>query len=225
MSREHLEENAAKTVDVAAPVYLSSRRLLWTHIRCGADGNARACQLLVACYFNRSSDSKISDDSVSMREQNVARLDVAVDEPLGVRICECVGNFACYFESVSNGKRTFALDLLFEGRSLDKRHDVIRQAVNFARVENGKDMRMLKARGDVNLSRKSFTTHHAREIGRQDFESDPASVSQVTREVDHRHAATAKLALDRITIVNDSGELVWYVGQDISGTWLVERQL
>lgn len=89
---------------------------------------------------------------------------------------------------------------------------------------------MLKPGGDLNLTREALTTDDAGEIGRQDFYRHPASVAQITREVDDRHSATAKLALDRITVVNDSGELVRHVGQDSSGTIVagattIERKL
>ena len=84
---------------------------------------------------------------------------------------------------------------------------------------------MLKARRDMDLARKALTADDAREVRRQDFQRDPVSVPEVTRQVNDGHAPTAKLSLDRIPIVNDSGELVWRVGQDFSGKLVKERQL
>ena len=132
MSREHLKQNAPKTVDVASPVYLSSGGLLGTHVCGGAHSDSSASQLMIACYFDCSRNSKVGDYSVSMREEDVARLDVAMDESLCVRVRERVSDFGSYLECFANRERTFILDLLLERRSFDVRHDVIRQAVHRA---------------------------------------------------------------------------------------------
>jgi hypothetical protein len=60
----------------------------------------------------------------------------------------------------------------------------------------------------VNFSCEPLAAYDAGEILCQDLQCNTASMSQVAREIHDRHSATAKLALDRITIVDDSGELV-----------------
>ena len=84
---------------------------------------------------------------------------------------------------------------------------------------------MLKPGRNVNLARKPLAADDTREVSRQDLQRDSASVPQVSREVNDRHASAPKLTLDRIPIVNDSGELVWCVGQDFSARLVWERQL
>jgi hypothetical protein len=148
-----------------------------------------------------------------------------VDETFRVRVSERVGYFACDVERFTDRQWTFCLDLLLERWPFDVRHDVIRKAVYFTGVEHWKNVRMLKAGRDVNLSRETLAAYDAREIGSQNLESDPVFMAEVARQVYDRHASTAKLTLDLIPIVNDSSELVWRVGQELSGWWLLDRQL
>ena len=66
---------------------------------------------------------------------------------------------------------------------------------------------MLQAGGDVYLACEAFAAYGTCEVGGEDLESDFVSVAHIAREVNCRHAAASKLALDRIAIIDDSGEL------------------
>jgi len=205
MSGEHLEENASEAVDIASSVDLFARRLLRTHVGSSAYGDACSRELLVSYSLDGSSNSEIGDNGVPMREQNVARLDVAMDEALGVCVSECVSDFARNIECLANRKRTFLLDLLLESWSLDVWHDVIRQAIDFTGVEHREDVWMLKACRDVDFSGEALATDYACEVSRENLQSNPASVAHVAREIDGRHASAAELALDRVAVIDDSG--------------------
>jgi hypothetical protein len=68
MPGEHLEENAAEAVDVAASIDFYPGGLLGTHVRRGPDGNAGSRQLLIASDLDRSSNSEVRDDGMTVRE-------------------------------------------------------------------------------------------------------------------------------------------------------------
>jgi hypothetical protein len=59
-------------------------------------------------------------------------------------------------------------------------------------------MRMLQARGKLDLAVESLDVHARDELGRQDFDDDVAAQCFVADDEHARHAATAQLSLDGI---------------------------
>jgi hypothetical protein len=53
---------------------------------------------------------EIGDHSVSVRKQNVGRLDIPMHQPVRMRVRERVGDFACNVERIVYRELAFALD-------------------------------------------------------------------------------------------------------------------
>jgi hypothetical protein len=144
-----------------------------------------------------------------VREENVRRLDVAVNDSLGVRVLECVGDFRRYLERLIDGQRTFGLDPLGNRRTIHEGHHIIWEPIYLARVEDGQDVRVLQRCRDSYLAREALAADDAREVGAQQLERDPVSMSKIACKVDCRHSTTPKLTLDCIAAVDDSGDCQW----------------
>ena len=102
LSREHLEQHAAQAVHVAARVGRHPEGLLGTHVSRRSDGLTRLGDRQVAGGTDRARDAEIGDHGVIRREQDVFRLDVAVDDALRVgereRVSHVGGDVQCRFE-------------------------------------------------------------------------------------------------------------------------------
>ena len=89
LSGDHLVQHAAQAVDVAPAV--DSRighRLLGTHVRRRAERDAGARELGAAALGDRARDAEIGDERLAVLQQDVLRLDVAVNDALLVRVVE-----------------------------------------------------------------------------------------------------------------------------------------
>ena len=80
-----------------------------------------------------------------------------------------------------------------------------------AGVEHGQDVRVLEPGGEVDLALEPFGRGPGGELGQEDLEGDRTVVPEVAREVDHAHAATAELALDRVALGQRLANLVRHV--------------
>jgi len=68
-------------------------------------------------------------------QQNVFRLDVAMNDTAFVRVLQCVGDFARNAYGFINGSLRFAIQLRAQRLAFNKRHDVEQLTVRTATVE------------------------------------------------------------------------------------------
>ena len=85
-------------------------------------------------------------------------------------------------------------------------HHVIEEAVCFARVVQPEDVRMVEPRRDFDLAKEAIGTERGGELGMQHLEGDHPLVLAVLREVNGRHAAAAKLAVDGVRLRQRAAE-------------------
>ena len=78
-----------------------------------------------------------------------------MDDVMAVCVIECRGNSAGERDDFFDGKEFFAIEALTERFAFDVRHDVIEEAVDFARIVQRKDMRMSQPGGCLYLAQKS----------------------------------------------------------------------
>ncbi len=89
LARQALEEHAPERVEIATVIdLLESGDLLRAHVGRGADGNPRAREAILPRRRNRPSDTEVEQHGPMRRENDVLRLDVAVDEAAFVRMLE-----------------------------------------------------------------------------------------------------------------------------------------
>ena len=131
-------------------------------------------------------------------QQNVLRLDVAVDHLVGVRVAQGGSYLASDGKGLIHRQLLLALELGAQRLTLDVGHDVEQAAAGLTGVVQREDVRMVEPRRDLDLAQEALRTDRRGQFGSQHFDRHEPMMLDVVREVDRRHAAVPQLALDRI---------------------------
>jgi hypothetical protein len=160
---DHLVEHARQRVHVAPGVELTlPGRLLGTHVENGSERQAGLGEAIVA-RLGRPRDAEIGDQGLAIPQQNVLRLDVAVEDPLAM------GGVEGSRELDGDPQRLFYLqsslppEPIAQALALDIRHDVEQQGArsllalgmlndHLSGVEQGENVRVLQIGGDLDLA-------------------------------------------------------------------------
>src|SRR5207249_2248159 len=121
---------------------------------------------------DRSTDAKIHDQRVPAAQEDVLRLDVAVDDVMAVGIAQGVCDLASDRERIIERELSLAEKPSTQRLALHVRHGVIEGAAGLTTVVQRDDMGMVQACGDGNLTQESLGTECGGELGVQDLESD-----------------------------------------------------
>ena len=89
-----------------------------------------------------SSDTKIADDRVAHRENDVSRLMSRWTTPTACRVVERIGNLNHDSQSVIYPKLALAREAVAKRLALEIRHDVVRQVAHIAAAQQRNDQRM-----------------------------------------------------------------------------------
>ena len=150
-------------------------------------------------------DPEIRNDRVRTLQQDVFWLDVAVNDAGSVCCTQRIGDFACDRDSVTDRQLSFPLEPCTERFTRDVWHDVVKQSVGIAGVEEWQDVRMLQTSGRANLGEESLASQRGTEIGMENFDRYVAAVPEIVREVYRRHPTLAKLTLDSVLVGECAG--------------------
>ena len=193
LTRQHFIEDAAEGVEIAAAVEIAlTGGLLRTHVPHGPERHPRLGELLAAGGTDRPGNPKVRNHGVSAFEQDVFRLDVAVDHVVRMGIAERVGHLAGDLERVLDRELLLAVEPVPEGLALDEGHDVIQQSWVVGRerrlddtaVEEWEDVRVAEVRRGLDFAEEALGAECGGEFGAEDLDGDLAVVLQVLGEVD-----------------------------------------
>ena len=145
-------------------------------------------------------DPEIGDDGDPALEQDVLRLDVAVDDPLEVRPFERAGHLDADAHRRVDGELPFAPDPVAQRLAAHVRHHVVQQPARVARVVEGEDVRVRELRRDRDLALEALRTDRLRHVREQHLERDTPIVLPVAGQKDHGHPAASELPLDRVSV-------------------------
>ena len=170
---------------------------------CGVPSDMPVSVIRAAAAFDTASAMPKSATSAwPLVQQDVLRLDVAMDDAVPVRVVERVGDLAsrcaprrrcgsCFSRS-SRSRSDLALD---------ERHDVEDGAVGRPRVEQRQDVRMLQVRRRLDLAQEPLGADARRRApARSTLIATWRSCLRSCGEVDGGHAAGAELALDAVAV-------------------------
>ena len=101
---------------------------------CRARGPS-AVSAIAACGAHGARDAEVGDQRVPVCEQDVLRLDVAMDDALRVRVVQGLGRPRARSERVVERELLLALEPLPQRLAVHVRHDVVEQAAGFARID------------------------------------------------------------------------------------------
>jgi hypothetical protein len=187
------------SIDVGALIGGRVRgRLLGRHVHRGADGVARLGDLgpcFLARRLHRFGDAEIGDDGGAFTEENILRLDVAVDDALAVRVRQRCGDVAQNRQTLVERNRTLS-NALAQRLSAHERHGEVRiSADGLTRAEHGDDVRLLESCRELDLALEPRHREGVGELGREHFDDDVAAERFVAGDEDAGHAAGAELPL------------------------------
>ncbi len=166
LASQHLEEHAPEAVDVGRRAYLLARELLGAHVYRGAHGHAGLRELVLACFGARARDAEIGDERVTVGEHHVLGLDIAMNDALRMRIAQRVGDFERDPNRVLHGQLLLPVQPVAHGLAVDERHDIVQQIFRVPGVEEAEDIRMLQARGELDLPFEALGADRGGEVGK-----------------------------------------------------------
>jgi len=106
-------------------------------------------------------------------------------------IVERFGHVRRDAQRVIHRKLMFPVQLLAKILPFHIRHHVEEERVRLTRIEQRKDVRMLKVGRRLDLGQEAFGAHNGSKFGLQDLQGDLALMFEVVGQIDRGHAAFA----------------------------------
>ena len=196
---QHLIQHAPDGVEVGPHIHRASGRLLGTHV-CrrthGEPGHRQLFSIERECLGH----AEVSHPGLRLAEQNVLGLEIPVHDSFPVGVVEGRCNLAGDLQRQLDGQLALASQPVAQGLAPHVGHRIPELTCGRAGVENGEDVRVIQAGGQADLALEAFRSERRRQLGVEQLERYRAIVAQVAREVDGRHSAAPKLALDEVSI-------------------------
>ncbi len=210
---EQLEEHHAGGVQVAARVHGPALGLLRGQVGRRPQDRRRA-GAGVARVGGGPRDPEVHDlDRAGRGEHDVARLDVAVDDPVPVAVVQCRQDPGSDLQRALGHEGVARVQQLLEGDSLDElhhdeRHDrgtrAIAQGI-LAGVVHGNDVRVVQRGRALRLTAEPGQEGRvAGQLGLEDLDGHPAAEPQVPALVHLSHAPTAEQLAHLVPVAEPS---------------------
>ena len=144
--REHLEQHATETIGIAPPVELFvAHQLFGAHVGWSPrTAPSRARKLANAGEIDRTRNSEVGENRMTGRQQNVLRLDVAMDDALGVCVGQRVGDVAGDVARNAGDELSLAIDPLAQSFAAHVRHHIVEECLDVPRVVKRENVWVLK---------------------------------------------------------------------------------
>ena len=194
---QHLVEDDRGRVEVGGRRHGGAARLLGGEVLRGAHDRARLRHLRRA----GARDAEVRHLQ-PLADEDVVRLDVAVDDPVPVCEAERLEDLVGVRERLRDRKRAARHDELLEAPALDHLHRDVVGALGLAAVVDRDDVRVRQGRGRLGLAAEALDEEIVVRVALvQDLDRDAAAEVLVLGEVDVRHPARAELAHDAVAAV------------------------
>jgi hypothetical protein len=187
--------------------------LLGAHVRRRPEREPGLGQPVLTRGGDRARDPEVRHHRLVAFQQDVFRLDIAVDDAVRVGVAQGAQHLEGDPHGLVERQLALAHESLPEGFALHVGHGVPQPARGLARVVHGEDVRVLQPSGDLDLPEESLRAERGGELGAQDLERHGPIVPEVAGEIHGGHAAAAELALDAIAIGQGGREEVGRLGQ------------
>ena len=212
IARRHFVQHCAKREKIAARIQFPPAHLLRRHVGDGAQHRAGAGQVRLVQRLGVVGSVALADPRpahlrqtevenlgvAALGDEDVRRLDVAMDDALGVRGVERIRDLNRQRDKLVILHRTRA-DGVLERQAIEKLHGDERLAFMLVNVVNGADVGMIQRRSGLRLALEAGQSLRIfGDIVGQEFQRDKAAELEVLRLVNHAHAAAAQLLDDAV---------------------------
>jgi hypothetical protein len=177
-----------------------SRRLLGAHVLRRAEGEPGLRHPRAGGLGHGERDAEVGDYRLAGVDEDVLRLEVAVDDTARVRVAEGRRDATRDPHGLVHRELLLALDAIPEGLALHERHHIEEEARRGPRIEEREEVGMLEVRGDLDLAQEPLDPEHGPELGVEDLVGDLPIVPEVAGEVHRGHPTASDLAVDRIAV-------------------------
>ena len=217
---EHLVEERAQGEEVRAVVERQSLELLRGHGMTGPEDHPGLREVRVGLVLDELGEPEVEDLGVpGRRHHDVARLQVAVDDPLGMGLGEPFGDLPAEADGLRQVEAAVA-DPLEEGRALDQLHDDPVPGLGLDDVVDVDDGRVVEPGGGLRLAPEPPGGGRV-PLARQEVLDGQRTLKRLVEgAVDDPHAAGAETLLNPV-----AGDLPGKI-EALSGlVWFHERIL
>ena len=191
LPRQHFIEQTRQRVLITPRIdVMLAAGLLGTHVRRRPERHSGLGQTRPARATGSPRDAEVGDHGLTVGQQYIFRLDVAVDHALPMGVVECASDFAGNAQRFAHRQLTLTLESSSQRFAFDIRHHIKQQAIGRTGVDQSEDMRMLQVCRDLNFREESLATDNRAEFRRQQFDRNRATMAEIVREKDRRHAWT-----------------------------------
>ena len=167
-------------------------------MRC-SNPDSRRCEPDSGFRLQNKRNPEVGQQSLTLKEQDVLRLDIAVNDSLAMGIIECRRYLLCYSQRLLDRKSRVAIQACSERITLNVRHDVVQKRVCFTRIDEGDDVRVTEPCRNVDLLTEALWPEHRGKLWFQDLNCDISMVPEILGEIDGGHATAAELTLDPVS--------------------------
>ncbi len=190
--------------------------LLGRHVRQGADDHADAGDLGGALGLgggvDRLGHAEVGDNGVAVLEQDVVRLDVAMDDAEAVGVGQGIGDFGEEAHRLRHREWALARQPVAERFPLDQRHGEPGQPADLAGGEERDDVGMVAAGRERHLPLEPLAAGPGRDLGAQHLDHHPPPQPALGGHEDPRHPPAAQLALHGVGVAQGRLELLAKLG-------------
>ena len=166
IARQQLVRDTRERVHVTPCVQLPiSRCLLGAHVVRCAKGQPGFGQPRSTGLTHRQRDPEVRHQRLTRLQQDVLRLDVAVNDAALVREAQRPRHRLRDLECLLHRKLLLPIQLVAQGLALDVGHDVVQERVGHAGIVERQDVGMLQVGGDFNFDQKSLGADDGGEFG------------------------------------------------------------
>ena len=202
LADEELVGNAAERIEIRAAVDVRiGGDLLGRHVLRRSDREAHRRQRfrLTGCAgrIQRLADPEVGDGRAVAGEEDVLRLDVAVNHTALVREVERSRDIAQDPGGFAQWHRAGPEEPHAQGLTFDERHRVERQPIRFAGREDGHDVRMLQPGGQQDLAPEPLQADARSQLGCKHLHDHTSAERTLFGDEHAAHAAPAELAFER----------------------------
>ena len=198
LTGQHFVQHSRQGVHVTARVDpLVAARLLRAHVGCGAHRDTGAGQrrsFRASSLLHQLRDPEVGHQGVTAGQEDVLRLDIAMDHAVFVRVLQRVADLGRDADGVVDREWSVATEPLPQRLSFHVFHYIEQQPVCLVGLEQWHDMGMRELRGQQDFPLEPVAPEVGARSGRQQLDRDAAPELHVGAQVHRRHTAPAQLA-------------------------------